>query len=64
MWTCSGKGEKDRIIVLPPSLVPSVREQMGVARALFEQDRTQGRPGVMLPFALERNYPKARTQLG
>lgn len=42
------KGGKDRVTMLPLSLIPSVREQIGVARALFEQDCRQGRPGVML----------------
>jgi integron integrase len=55
-----GKGGKDRITLLPLSLVQPLREQMGIARAMFEQ----GRAGVMLPYALERKYPKAGTQLG
>jgi integron integrase len=59
-----GKGGKDRITVLPLSLVQLLGEQIGVARAIFEQDRAQGRPGVRLPFALDRKYPKAGTQLG
>lgn len=59
-----GKGGKDRITVLPLSLVQLLREQIGVARAIFEQDRAQGRPGVRLPYALDRKYPKAGTQLG
>ncbi len=59
-----GKGGKDRITILPLSLVQALREQFGVARAMFEQDRAQNRPGVMLPYALERKYPNAATQLG
>jgi integrase len=59
-----GKGGKDRITVLPLSLVQPLREQIGIARAIFEQDRAQGRPGMMLPYALERKYPKAGSQTG
>ncbi|WP_334188264.1 integron integrase [Noviherbaspirillum sp.] len=59
-----GKGGKDRVTILSLSLVQPVREQIGAARAVFEQDRSQGRPGVMLPYALERKYPKAATQPG
>jgi integrase len=59
-----GKGGKDRITVLPLSLVQLLQEQIGAARAIFEQDRAQGRPGVRLPYALDRKYPKAGTQLG
>jgi len=33
-----GKGGKDRITVLPLPLVQPLRDQIGVARALFEQD--------------------------
>lgn len=59
-----GKGGKDRITILPLSLVQPLREQICIARAIFEQDRTHCRPSVMLPYALERKYPKAGTQLG
>jgi integrase len=36
-----GKGGKDRITVLPLSLVQLLREQIGVARAIFNQDRAR-----------------------
>jgi integrase len=60
----ASKGGKGRITLLPLSLVQPLREQMGIARAMYEQDRAQGRVDVMLPAALERKYPKAGTQLG
>ena len=59
-----GKGGKDRITVLPLSLIQPLREQIAGARTLYDQDRLHQRPGVMLPYALERKYPKAGTQLG
>ena len=59
----AGKGGKDRITLLPLSLVQPLREQMGIARALYEQDRAQRRAGVMLPYALERKYPKPAPSL-
>lgn len=59
-----GKGGKDRITVLPLSLVQPLRQQIAESRRLFDQDRLHQRPGVMLPYALERKYPKAGTQLG
>lgn len=59
-----GKGGKDRITMLPLSLVQPLQAQVGVARHVYEADRTSGRPGVMLPHALERKYPQAGTQLG
>jgi integron integrase len=59
-----GKGTKDRVTVLPLALAQALREQLATSRDLYEQDRRQQRPGVMLPFALERKYPKAGTQWG
>jgi len=55
------KGQKDRVTVLPESLVPHLREHMAKVRTLYESDRATGRPGVSLPFALRRKYPKAST---
>ncbi|HVL77320.1 MAG TPA: integron integrase [Noviherbaspirillum sp.] len=59
-----GKGGKDRMTMLPLSLVQPLREQVATARALYEEDRALNRAGVMLPNALELKYPKAGTQLG
>jgi integrase len=59
-----GKGGKDRLTMLPLSLVQPLRDQVGVARGLYEDDRLHQRPGVALPAALERKYPQAGKQLG
>jgi integron integrase len=59
-----GKGGKDRITMLPLSLVAPLREQIEQSRRVWEIDRSTQRPGVMLPHALERKYPKAGMQLG
>ncbi len=40
-----GKGNKDRVVMLPQSLVPALREQLGDARALWSKDQTDGRGG-------------------
>lgn len=55
------KGQKDRVTVLPDSLVPHVRDHLARVRTLFEADRAANRPGVELPFALRRKYPNAAT---
>ncbi|MHB8791345.1 MAG: integron integrase [Desulfobulbaceae bacterium] len=55
----SGKGDKDRITVLPESLKNDLQEQILRARELFEHDRKHGAKGVCLPDALERKYPNA-----
>jgi integron integrase len=59
-----GKGGKDRLTVLPVSLIPALREQLAVARDRYEDDRRRQRPGVMLPAALERKYPRMGLQWG
>jgi integron integrase len=52
------KGGKDRVVMLPRSLVPDLRLQMLAARAQWEADRQAQRGGVETPLALERKYPK------
>lgn len=59
-----GKGGKDRITMLPLSLVQPLREQVALAKTWYDEDRLNRRNGVMLPGALERKYPAAGTQWG
>lgn len=54
-----GKGGKDRVVMLPRSIEPMLREQLAASRALWIADRTAQRPGVFLPHALETKYPRA-----
>jgi len=54
-----GKGGKDRVTMLPAKLVAPLEDQLGRSRAVFDHDRASGRPGVALPYALERKYPEA-----
>lgn len=52
-----GKGGKDRVVMLPSSLLHELRRQAAGARAFWEQDRALNRPGVEMPNALARKYP-------
>jgi integron integrase len=54
-----GKGGKDRVLMLPQSLVPAIREQLARAHALWTVDQVQGKGGVHMPDALDRKYPRA-----
>jgi integrase len=50
---CEGKGGKDRVTMLPPSLVGPLRRQLERAGALHETDVREGFGHVHLPHALE-----------
>lgn len=54
-----GKGGKDRRVMLPAALAPVLRGRLAEAREVWERDRAAGEPGVWLPDALARKYPRA-----
>ena len=54
-----GKGGKDRIVMLPVALEAPLRAQLAAAHALWTADRAADMPGVCVPHALERKYPRA-----
>jgi integrase len=54
-----GKGDKDRMTVLPKSLRDQIAEQIEKAREVWRRDREEGLAGVYLPGALARKYRKA-----
>jgi integron integrase len=54
-----GKGGKDRALMLPDTLHVPLRAQLARSRVLWEKDRAVGRPGVSMPDALARKYPRA-----
>ena len=54
-----GKGEKDRLTMLPQSLRPALEVQVEAVWQLHEHDLTKGYGEVYLPYALERKYHKA-----
>jgi len=57
-----GKGGKDRVTLLPGSLVPHLERQLERARALHAHDLARGHGEVHLPHALARKYPDAGRQ--
>jgi integrase len=54
-----GKGEKDRIVPLPETVIPELRRQIERVRLLHEEDLAARYGEVDLPDALERKYPHA-----
>lgn len=57
-------GGKDRVTVLPGSILHALRVHLQKLRFRFEQQRAAGAPGVSLPTALLRNFPNASIQWG
>jgi integrase len=49
------KGNKDRVVMLPTSLIPALQGQIAAARVAWLQDRQAQHPGVEVPHALEKN---------
>ena len=54
-----GKGNKDRVTVLPENLIAPLQAQLQKARTLHEKDLAAGFGRVYLPHALAVKYPQA-----
>jgi len=54
-----GKGGKDRVVMLPVALTEPLQNQIAKSRALWSKDRAEQRPGVWMPDALEKKFPRA-----
>ncbi|HRD48810.1 MAG TPA: integron integrase [Candidatus Competibacteraceae bacterium] len=59
-----GKGDKDRITMLPENLIQPLRDQLEKARQLHNRDLAAGLGDVYLPNALAVKYPKAGVSWG
>ena len=55
----AGKGGKDRVTVLPQSLLVDIRNQIHRVRLLHKSDLAMGYSGASMPPALSRKYPNA-----
>ena len=56
-----GKGGKDRVTVLPHSVIGPLHEHLGRVKRLHDCDLAAGWGKVALPDAIERKYPTAAT---
>jgi len=59
-----GKGRKDRVTILPESVVPALQRQLRAIGESHQRAIKLGFGGVELPDALERKYANAHTDLG
>ena len=59
-----GKGFKDRVTMLPATLIEPLKLHLKQVRELHEQDMAEGYGEVYLPYALDRKYPNAGREWG
>ena len=59
-----GKGGKDRITILPETLIDILKLQIKRVKLTHEQDLLDGFGSVYLPYAIERKYPSAEKSFG
>ena len=57
-----GKGNKDRVTMLPASLIDELRDHLQARRVMHDRDLSTGHADVELPDAIERKYPSAGQQ--
>ncbi|WP_445013786.1 integron integrase [Undibacterium cyanobacteriorum] len=55
----AGKGNKDRALRLPLSLVDHLKAQLINSKTLWAKDRANRVAGVEMPYALSKKYPSA-----
>jgi integron integrase len=60
----NGKGDKDRVTIMPEALVQPLQSHLLKVRQLHDIAARKGYAGVEIPFALERKYPQAPRQWG
>ncbi|MBI3263826.1 MAG: integron integrase [Acidobacteria bacterium] len=57
-----GKGQKDRVTMLPAAVRETLTGHLAEVRRLHEADLARGFGRVVLPFALDRKFPNAPTE--
>ena len=60
----SGKGDKDRVTLLPEFLHGPLKTHLKAVKTMHDQDLTKGYGAIYLPEALERKYPNASREWG
>ena len=60
----AGKGDKDRMVMLPRAVRDQLIEQLAKRKQVHERDVARGVARVELPDALDRKYPRAAQEFG
>ncbi|MEQ8525802.1 integron integrase [Gracilimonas sp.] len=64
LWVRSGKGDKDRVSLLPQKSIPKLRWQIQKVEVIHKKDLVDGFGKALLPKALARKYPDEQSRLG
>jgi integron integrase len=59
-----GKGFKDRVTMLPETVIAALKAHLVKVKVLHDEDLAQGFGEVYLPFALDKKYPNAAREWG
>jgi len=59
-----GKGLKDRVTMLPASVVSPLKLHLAKVKALHKEDVASGFGEAYLPYSLDKKYPKAGSEWG
>lgn len=59
----SGKGNKDRVTIMPQTTIKKLRKQIERVKLLHKKDVREGYGKTLLPKALDEKYSKAAAQL-
>jgi integron integrase len=57
-----GKGRKDRVTVMPAAAKVELTQHLVVVHRMHERDKRDGFGRVVLPFAVDRKFPRAATE--
>jgi integron integrase len=60
----AGKGDKDRVTMLPVTVLEPLRKHLEGVKTQYQRDMEQGLGGASLPNALEKKYPNAPKEWG
>ncbi|MFQ6606744.1 MAG: integron integrase [Fidelibacterota bacterium] len=53
----NGKGQQDRVTMLPESLRELLKQQIEKVKQLYKKDRKTNQPGVSIPHSIAKKYP-------
>jgi len=62
IMVCDGKGQKDRVTMLPDRFVVPLKGHLHRMRMIYQNDRDNSVPGVYIWPALARKYPNAASE--